>query len=400
MPGPPGCGPWPWTSRGPGHRRLLPGAHPVLPPARVGRARRRGDLESGGGDAGRGGRAPGGPGARRSPPSGSPTSARRWSPGTGRAGDPCTGPSCGRTGAPPSVATSCGVPGTSRWSGRSTGLVLDPYFSATKMEWLLGAGGVAEVTDDLVLGTVDAWLIWNLTGGTDGGVLATDATNASRAPCSTTSASSGVVRRARATSSGSRSALSRGAPRRAAASGSSPVTLPGPALRAGRRGRERGGRRSAGGPVRPGLFFSGDGQGHLWDGQLRPDRTSVRRARRLPRGCSPPSPGTSASTAARHRWRTRSEGAVFVTGAAVQWLRDGLGIIEESNEIGRLAEQIASTATGVYRRPRLHWAWGARGGIPTRGGPSSVSPGAPAPPTSPGRWSRRWRSRCATSWTP
>ena len=60
-----------------------------------------------------------------------------------------------------------------------TGLVLDPYFSATKMEWLLGPGGVA-VDDNLVLGTVDAWLIWNLTGGTDGGVLATDASNASR----------------------------------------------------------------------------------------------------------------------------------------------------------------------------------------------------------------------------
>ncbi len=60
-----------------------------------------------------------------------------------------------------------------------TGLVLDPYFSGTKMEWLLGPGGVP-VTDDLVLGTVDAWLIWNLTGGPDGGILATDATNASR----------------------------------------------------------------------------------------------------------------------------------------------------------------------------------------------------------------------------
>ncbi len=60
-----------------------------------------------------------------------------------------------------------------------TGLVLDPYFSGTKMEWLLGPGGVP-VSDDLVLATVDAWLIWNLTGGPDGGVLATDATNASR----------------------------------------------------------------------------------------------------------------------------------------------------------------------------------------------------------------------------
>ena len=57
-----------------------------------------------------------------------------------------------------------------------TGLVLDPYFSGTKMEWLLGPGGVP-VSPDLALGTVDAWVIWNLTGGE---VLATDATNASR----------------------------------------------------------------------------------------------------------------------------------------------------------------------------------------------------------------------------
>ncbi len=60
-----------------------------------------------------------------------------------------------------------------------TGLVLDPYFSATKLAWLLEEGGV-EVTPDLVLGTVDSWVLWNLTGGTSGGVLATDTTNASR----------------------------------------------------------------------------------------------------------------------------------------------------------------------------------------------------------------------------
>jgi len=60
-----------------------------------------------------------------------------------------------------------------------TGLVLDPYFSATKMHWLLAEGGVTD-TGDLALATVDAWILWNLTGGTDGGVFATDATNASR----------------------------------------------------------------------------------------------------------------------------------------------------------------------------------------------------------------------------
>ncbi len=46
----------------------------------------------------------------------------------------------------------------------TTGLVLDPYFSATKAEWLLTEGGVA-VTPDLAIGTVDAWVLWNLTGG-------------------------------------------------------------------------------------------------------------------------------------------------------------------------------------------------------------------------------------------
>ncbi len=60
-----------------------------------------------------------------------------------------------------------------------TGLVLDPYFSATKMRWLLEEGDVA-TGPDLALATVDAWVLWNLTGGTHGGVFATDPTNASR----------------------------------------------------------------------------------------------------------------------------------------------------------------------------------------------------------------------------
>lgn len=56
-----------------------------------------------------------------------------------------------------------------------TGLVLDPYFSATKMRWLLEEGMV-EVTPSLALGTVDSWILWNLTKG----VFATDLSNASR----------------------------------------------------------------------------------------------------------------------------------------------------------------------------------------------------------------------------
>ena len=61
----------------------------------------------------------------------------------------------------------------------ATGLVLDPYFSATKAEWLLHEGGV-EASVDLALGTVDAWVLWNLTGGSSGGTFATEPSNASR----------------------------------------------------------------------------------------------------------------------------------------------------------------------------------------------------------------------------
>ena len=61
-----------------------------------------------------------------------------------------------------------------------TGLLLDPYFSGTKLAWLLdsveGARARAEA-GELAFGTVDSWLVWNLTGGR---VHATDATNASR----------------------------------------------------------------------------------------------------------------------------------------------------------------------------------------------------------------------------
>ena len=61
-----------------------------------------------------------------------------------------------------------------------TGLLLDPYFSATKIQWILdNVPGVRERADKgkLAFGTVDSWLLWNLTGGR---VHATDATNASR----------------------------------------------------------------------------------------------------------------------------------------------------------------------------------------------------------------------------
>ena len=61
----------------------------------------------------------------------------------------------------------------------TTGLVLDPYFSATKMAWLLEHGALDGATEP-ALATVDAWIAWQLTGGVDGGKLVTDPSNASR----------------------------------------------------------------------------------------------------------------------------------------------------------------------------------------------------------------------------
>src|SRR3954453_15854077 len=66
---------------------------------------------------------------------------------------------------------------------QEVGLPLATYFSGTKIVWILenvdGAREKAEA-GDLLFGTTDSWVLWNLTGGTEGGVHATDVTNASR----------------------------------------------------------------------------------------------------------------------------------------------------------------------------------------------------------------------------
>jgi glycerol kinase len=72
--------------------------------------------------------------------------------------------------------------GTDRFK-ETTGLPLSTYFAGTKIAWILenveGARARAEA-GELLFGTTDTWVLWNLTGGTDGGVHATDVTNASR----------------------------------------------------------------------------------------------------------------------------------------------------------------------------------------------------------------------------
>ena len=80
-------------------------------------------------------------------------------------------------------AARCAALKTNGWEpkiARKTGLLLDPYFSATKLEWLLQhvKGARARAAKGAIrFGTIDSWLIWRLTGGK---VHATDVTNASR----------------------------------------------------------------------------------------------------------------------------------------------------------------------------------------------------------------------------
>src|ERR1700733_4314167 len=66
-----------------------------------------------------------------------------------------------------------------------TGLPLASYFSGLKLQWLLdnapGARAKAQ-SGDILFGNIDTWLLWNLTGGSDGGLHITDVTNASRTP--------------------------------------------------------------------------------------------------------------------------------------------------------------------------------------------------------------------------
>jgi glycerol kinase len=214
------------------------------------------------------------------------------------------------------------------------------------MEWLLGPGGV-EVSDDLVLGTVDAWLIWNLTGGTDGGAIVTDASNASRT----------MLYDIRDLAWSEELCDLFGVP---------PAALPTVRPSCGRFGVVRG----ALGDTAPTLAgvpvsgVAGDQQAALF-GQACVARGMAKVTYgtgsfvllnvgdELP----PPREGLLTTVAwdlGEHGGSSpvayALEGAVFVTGAAVQWLRDGLGLIDEAAGIGPLAAQV-DDSEGVFVVP-------------------------------------------------
>ncbi|HTK16732.1 MAG TPA: glycerol kinase GlpK [Acidimicrobiia bacterium] len=222
---------------------------------------------------------------------------------------------------------------------RQTGLVLDPYFSASKLEWLLRDGGVT-ADADLVFGTVDTWILWNLTGGPDGGVHATDPSNASRTM---------LYDIERRDWSDELCALF-GVPR---------AMLPAVAPSSGRFGDTRAD--CAAGLEVPVSGIAGDQQAALF-GQacVEPGMTknTYGTGSFVLTNVGPTLPDPVDGLLTTIAWSLGSvdnvtyamEGAIFVTGAAVQWLRDGLGVISEAAETGPLAESVPDSG-GVYIVP-------------------------------------------------
>jgi glycerol kinase len=226
---------------------------------------------------------------------------------------------------------------------RATGLVLDPYFSASKLEWLLrptasGCGGV-EADEHLAVGTIDTWLLWQLTGGQ---VHATEPSNASRTmlfDIGTLAWSDELCEL---------------------------FGVPAACLPEVRPSSGRFGTTAVGVGVPAGIPISGvagDQQAALF-GQacFEPGMTKNTYGTgsfvlmNVGTECPDPVEGLLTTVA----WSLSEvdaastsyalEGAIFVTGAAVQWLRDGLEVISEASETGPLAESVPDTG-GVVLVP-------------------------------------------------
>ncbi len=236
----------------------------------------------------------------------------------------------------------------------TTGLVLDPYFSATKAAWLLASGDLALTPDspDLSFCTVDTWVLWNLTGGTRGGTYATDPSNASRTLLLDT-----------ATLSWS--------PELCALFGVPPHTLAEVRPSAGRFGAAALGDLGPASAVLDGVPVSGvlgDQQAALFGqtcfepGMVKVTYGTGSFALANAGPDRPPAPdGLTVSCAwdlgdhaddAGHRVAYALEGSAFVSGAAIQWLRDGLGIISTAAEVGPLAASVPDSG-GVTFVPAL-----------------------------------------------
>jgi glycerol kinase len=226
-----------------------------------------------------------------------------------------------------------------------TGLVLDPYFSGTKMEWLIKEGGV---DPGAAFGTIDSWLVYKLTGR-----HVTDYSNASRT----------LLFDIRELSWDRELCELLGV---------EPDSLPDPLPSAHVYGETT----AFGGKV-PVAGIAGDQQAALY-GQACHEPGQGKNTygtgsfvlENAGRDAPPASEGllTTVAWGVDGRVDYALEAAIFVTGAAVQWLRDGLGVIESAAETEQLAGALSSN-DGVYLVPAFtglgspHWDPYARGTI-------------------------------------
>jgi glycerol kinase len=235
-----------------------------------------------------------------------------------------------------------------------TGLVLDPYFSGTKLAWLLdnvkGARERAE-RGELAFGTIDSWLVYNLT---EGRLHLTDPSNASRTllfNIETLAWDDELLRLLRV-------------PRSVLPEVRASSEVYGEASVAGLKGVPIAG-------------IAGDQQAALF-GQLCTEPGLTKNT--YGTGCFMLQNTGTMPPVSRHKllatvaWRRGErteyalEGSVFIGGAVVQWLRDGLGIIKSSAEVEALAASVPDTG-GVFLVPAFaglgapHWDAYARGAV-------------------------------------
>ncbi|HEY5220047.1 MAG TPA: glycerol kinase GlpK [Gemmatimonadaceae bacterium] len=240
------------------------------------------------------------------------------------------------------------------WIRDRTGLVVDPYFSATKLEWMLREQRLLERfrAEELAVGTVDSWLIWKLTGGA---VHATDHSNASRTmlyDINTHAWSAELC------------AL---------------FDVPRAMLPDVRRSSGEFGEASAEwfGAEIPILGVAGDQQAALfgqgcWTAGTGKNTYGTGAFLLLYAGVDRPhAPAgllTTVGCDAVGGPAYALEAAIFIAGAAVQWLRDQLGIVEHAADTAALAASLDSN-DGVYFVPALvglgapRWEPAARGTI-------------------------------------
>jgi glycerol kinase len=236
-----------------------------------------------------------------------------------------------------------------------TGLLLDPYFSGTKMEWLLdhipGSRKRAEL-GEIALGTIDAWLIFKLTAGR---VHATDVTNASRT----------MLLNLKSLKWDADLLKLFGVPLNA---------LPEVRDSSGRFGQTESALLGAEIPI---LGVAGDQQAAAF-GQACFNPGDVKST--YGTGCfalvntgnkAPTSKNRLLATSAFRIGKRTSyaiEGSIFIAGAVVQWLRDAVGVIKSSEEVEALA-RTAKEAQGLYFVPAFtglgapYWDPDARGAI-------------------------------------